>query len=91
MLIEGGESSLSLHKMHESYHQPELSEIQMNNPKGCTMNDSSEPENITLSQLLEKKMAISEEICSLIEQPELDSPKLAALTSARRAVERKSA
>ena len=75
--------------MHESYHQPEVAKIQMDNSKGCIMNDHSDPENVTLSQLLEKEMAISEEICNLIELPELDSPKLAALTSARKAIEKR--
>lgn len=84
--------SLSPHKMHESLLQqncqPKTTKVQMDTTESLSKY-ASDSENITLSQLMEKKMAISEEICNLIEQPELDASKLTALKSARKALDRR--
>lgn len=89
-VLEREKTSLSPHKLHETRihlnRQLETAKIQMNAAQSLSKH-ASDSEDMPLSQLLEKKMAISEEICNLIEQPELDASRLNTLKSVRKALD----
>ena len=85
-------ASLSPHKLHETgiqaNRQLEATNLHMNTTQPLSRH-ASDSEDLPLSQLLEKKMAISEEICNLIEQPELDASRLSTLKSVRKALDQR--
>lgn len=88
---EREKSSLSPHELHETRIQSNRqleTKVQMNTTLPLSKY-TSDSEDLPLSQLLEKNMAISEEICSLIEQPESDASRLSTCKSVRKTLDQR--